>query len=111
MDRLIYNDEYHNLDKNLSVCDVGGRKFRNIRDNIIVMNAILNAARRNSKETLDVQEYDIPTCFDSLWLHEVINCLYSARLKNYKIPLLFLENTSAQVSVKIANGISVRKSV
>ena len=111
LDRLIYNDEYHNLDKNLTDCNVGGRKFRDIRNNIFVMNAVLNAARRNSKETLDLQVYDVQTCFDSLWLHEVINCLYSAGLKNDKLPLLFLENTNAQVAVKIANGISDRKSI
>merc|ERR1719319_1915010 len=30
LDRLIYNDEFKNIDKNLSDCNVGGRKERNI---------------------------------------------------------------------------------
>ena len=111
LDRLIYNDEYHNLDKNQTDCNVGGRKYRNIRDNIFVMNTILNAARKQSKEALDLQVYDVRTCFDALWLHEVINCLFTAGLKIDKLPLLFLENSSAQVAVKIANGISQRKTI
>ena len=111
LDRLIYNDEYSNLDKNLTDCNVGGRKFRNIRDNIFVMNAVLNSARKQTKEALDLQVYDVETCFDSLWLHEVINCLYEAGLRNDKLPLLFLENANAQVAVKISNGISNRKNI
>ena len=41
LDRLIYNDEIGNIDSNLTDCNVGARKHRNIRDNIFVMNAIL----------------------------------------------------------------------
>ena len=111
LDRLIYNDEYAKLDAYLTDCNVGGRKYRNIRDNIFVLNAVLNATRRQSKEALDIQVYDIQTCFDSLWLHEVINCLYEAGFQNDKLPLLFLENSNAQVAIKIANGMSARKNI
>ena len=55
LDRLIYNEEYENLDKNLTDCNVGGRKERNIRDNIFVINAITNAIRKNKKEDVDFQ--------------------------------------------------------
>ena len=110
MDRLIYNDEYSNLDNNLTDCNVGGRKFRNIRDNIFAMNAILNAAKIQTKEALDLQVYNVQTCFDSLWLHEVINCLFEAGLRNDKLPLLFLENETSQVAVKSSNRMSQRTS-
>ena len=43
LDRLIYNDEYSNIDSNLTDCNVGARKNRNIRDNIFVLNAIINS--------------------------------------------------------------------
>ena len=36
LDRLIYNDEYHTIDSNLTDSNVGARKGRNIRDNIFV---------------------------------------------------------------------------
>ena len=100
LDRLIYNDEISNIDSNLTDSNVGCRKQRNIRDNIFVLNAIRNSISKENGEALDFQIYDIEKCFDKLWLHEVINCLYAAGLKNDKLPLSFLENVNAQVAVK-----------
>ena len=74
----------HNLDRNLTDSNVGARKNRNIRDNIFAMNAIINSLAKENKEALDVQIFDIEKCFDSLWLHEVINCLFDAGLRNDK---------------------------
>ena len=108
LDRLIYNDEIGNIDKHLIDCNVGARKHRNIRDNIFVMNAIKNTISKEKKETVDFQIYDIEKCFDKLWLHEVINCLYEAGLRNDKLPLLFLENVNAQVAVKSNEELSRR---
>ena len=110
LDKLIYNDEYEKIDKNLTDANVGARKNRNIRDNIFVLNAIMNSINENEK-ALDFQVYDIEKCFDSLWLHEVINCLYDAGLNNDKLPLLFLENNNAKVAVKTNERISKRVSI
>ena len=68
------------------------------------MNAIFNSISKENEEALDVQIFDIEKCFDALWLHEVINCLYDCGLRNDKLPLLFLENNNAQVAVK-GNGV------
>ena len=111
LDRLIYNDEYHNVDSNLTDCNVGSRKNRNIRDHIFVINAILNSVINGDEEPLDFQVYDVDKCHDSLWLHEVVNDLYSAGLQNDKLSLLFLENTSAQVAVKTSSGVSRRTTI
>ena len=43
LDKLINIDEYKNIDKNLTDANVGARKKRNIRDNIFVLNAIINS--------------------------------------------------------------------
>ena len=50
LDRLIYNDEYHNIDKNLTDSNVGARTNRNIRDNIFVLNAIWNSNKTHLKK-------------------------------------------------------------
>ena len=63
---------------------------------------------KSCEKALDFQVYDIEKCFDSLWLHEVINALYDAGLQNDKLPLLFLENTNARVAVKTQERISKR---
>ena len=83
LDRLIYNDEYANLDSNLTDSNVGGRKMRNIRDNIFVLNAVINSQKNQNNEAIDIQVYDVEQCFDSLWLKEVIAALYEAGLQNW----------------------------
>ena len=111
MDRLIYNDEYTTIDSNLSDCNVGARKNRNIRDNIFVLNAIINSINKGNEDPVDVQVYDVEKCFDSLWLHEVVNSLFEAGFQNDKLPLLFMENSIAQVAVKSSGGISNQVSI
>ena len=41
----------------------------------------------------------------------MINCLYDAGLQNDKLPLLFMENNTAQVAVKTPGGLSERVSI
>ena len=78
LDRLIYNDEYKNIDKNLTDANVGARKGRNIRDNIFVFGAVANSVVNRKEEAIDIQVMDVEKCFDSLWLHECINDLFDA---------------------------------
>ena len=55
LDKLIYNDEYPTIDKNLSDSNVGARQKRNIRDNIFVVNSILNEVIKKKIEGIDIQ--------------------------------------------------------
>ena len=41
VDRLIYNEKYETIDDRMSSSNIGGRKGRNIRDHLFVLNAIL----------------------------------------------------------------------
>ena len=90
---------------------MGGQKGRSVRDNIFVLNAILNSIKRGNKEAHDTQVYDMTQCFDALWLHECINALYETGLKNNKLNLLFLTNSSANFAVKTPTGISERENI
>ena len=76
-----------------------------------MINAIINSLKKKPQEALDFQVYDVEKCFDALWLHEVINCLYEAGLQNDKLPLLFLENNNVQVAVKTNGNISPRVNI
>ena len=111
LDRLIYNDEYQTIDENLSDSNVGARKFRNIRDNIFVLNAINNSVVNGSEDDVDIQIFDVEKCFDALWLEECINDIYESGLKNDKLSLLFLENQNAKISIKTPGGKSKRFSI
>ena len=108
LDRLIYNDQYPDIDSQLTDCNVGSRKHRNIRDHIYVLNAILNSVTEENNESLDLQVYDTEKTFDTLWLHEVVNDLYEAGFNNDKLNLIFLESKSAQVAVRTQSGMSRR---
>ena len=68
LDQLIYNDEYSKIDANLTDSNVGARKGRNIRDNIFVMNAVLNSVIKGNEEAIDLGVYNAEKCFDTLWV-------------------------------------------
>lgn len=87
---------------------MGARKGRNVRDNIFVVNSVLNAASKNKEVPVDIQVFDMEKCFDALWLHDCINDLYDAGVNNDKLPLLFQENAKARVAVKNGDKLSKR---
>ena len=111
LERLLYNDEYSNIDSNLTDANVGARQKRNIRDNIFVLNAVMNEAIQGSKEAVDITVYDVEKCFDALWVQECINDMYEAGLKNNKLNILFLMNQHAQVAIKTSSGNTERTSM
>ena len=108
LDKLIYEEEYHNIDSNLTNCNVGNRRGRNIPDNIFIINAIMNQSKNNPKEAADIGVYDVYKCFDSLWLKECINDLFEAGLTNDTLVLLYQSNLSARVAIKTTSGITER---
>ena len=66
IDKLIYQDEYKLVDENLTDCNVGARKERNIRDNLFVVNGVINAVIKGDDKPIDIELFDIKKCFDSL---------------------------------------------
>lgn len=47
IDKLVYNDYYDIMDSNMSDSNVGGRKKRNIRDNLFIVYGIINYSLKN----------------------------------------------------------------
>ena len=111
LDRLIYNDEYQNIDEHLIDSNVGARKNRNIHDNIFVLNAITNSVINGNEESIDIQIFDVEKCFDALWVEECVNDLFEAGLDNDKLALLYLENQHARIAIKTPEGKSDRVSI
>ena len=50
-------------------------------------------------------------CHNTIWLHECINDLWDAGIKDDKLALLFLENTSAKIAIKTASGTTEQQNV
>ena len=111
LDRLIYNDMYDTMDYNLSDCNVGNRKGRNIRDNLFVLNAVLNSTKRRSEESVDIAVYDVKKCFDTMWASEALNDAYELGFDNDKLPLVQMANKSASIVIKSTRRISERSTI
>ena len=93
------------------VSNVGGRKGRNIRDNIYVLNTIINSINSGNKEACDITVHDVENCFDALWAQECINTLYENGVNNDKLVLLHEETRNAQIAIKTAVGMTERISI
>ena len=111
LELLLYYDEYPKIDSNLTDSNVGCRKNRNIRDNIFVLQAILNDTRNGSKQQIDISVYDIEKCFDSLWVQDCINDIYDAGVQTDKLNVLHMLNQNAKVAVKTSSGLTQRESI
>ena len=108
LDRLIYDKEYSTVDSNLTDCNVGSRKKRNIRDNLFVMNSVMNSSRKGIDSPCDICVYDVRKCFDSLWLAECVNDLFEAGLTNNKLCILYYQNKNASIAIKTPHGTTER---
>ena len=64
------------VDKNLTDSNIGGRKGREIRDNLFVINAIINSVKNGGEDASGIQVFDVAKFFDSLWIQECVNTLY-----------------------------------
>ena len=111
LDKLIYNDNYENIDKSMSNSNIGARKSRNIRDHLFVLYGTINSVSKGNQGCIDIQTYDIKKCFDALWLDECMNDLYNAlpsEKKNDQISLLYQANKTNLVAVKTPVGYTER---
>ena len=83
--KLIYQDYYSTIDQSMSDSQVGARKGKNIRNHIWIVNGVISdVLSTKSKKPIDIQIFDYRQCFDSLWLQECMNDLYTAGLDNDK---------------------------
>ena len=103
IEKLIYNEDYQEIDAAMSDSNVEGRKERNIRDNLLVIYACINHTIRNKKQ-LDIQFYDLSKCFDSMWMEESMNDLYDAGVKDRNFAVISLLNDKCEAKIKTPVG-------
>ena len=110
--RLIYMDKYDIIDSNMSDSQVGGRKGRNVINHIWILNGIITDVLSTKRKTpIDIQIFDYKQCFDSLWLQECLNDIYTSGVKDDKLALLYNVNKLVKVAVKMPVGITNRESI
>ena len=59
MEKLIYNDNYKNIDQNMSDRNIGSRKKRNIKDHLLIIHGVINSVVKGKEEPIDIQIYMI----------------------------------------------------
>ena len=91
----------------MSDSNVGGRKNRNIRDNLFIVYGIINYAIKEDID-VDMNLYDLAKCFDAMWYEETMNDLWDVGLQDDKFSLISQMNKTCQIAVKTPVGISER---
>ena len=109
--KLIFQDKYDEIDQSMSDSQVGGRKGKSVRNHLWIINGIISdVLSKKTNIPIDLQIFDYKQCFDSLWLQECMNDMYSAGLKDDKFQLLYDVNSCVNVAVitpvgKTATGV------
>ena len=110
--KLIYLRNYETVDSNMSESNVGGRKRRNCRDHIFVVNgAIQDALSSKSAKPLDLFICDYKTMFDGFDVKTTLNDLYENGIKDDNFALAYKLYETSNISVKTPLGLTDRRRV
>ena len=112
MMKLIYIDKYSTIDENMSNSQVGGRKGKNVRNHIWLLNGIISDVLSTKKNIpIDIQIFDYKQCFDSLWMQECLSDLYTSGVRDDKLSLLYNINNNVKIAVKTPVGRTKREDI
>ena len=110
--RLLFNRNYDIIDRNMSECNIGGRRGRSCQDNIFIINAIKHDVLSSSKKKMVIfQIYDFKQMFDGIVLEEGILDLYEAGIRDDTLKILYEANKKVHMSVKTDDGLTDRTEI
>ena len=109
--RLIYNDKYPIVDKNMSDCQMGGRKDKGCRNNIFIVNGIIHDVTKSKKNPVVLQIYDYKQMFDSMDLRQAISDVYKAGMTDSDVKLVYEANREIYMAVNTPSGLTDREKV
>ena len=107
LDRLVYFEEQEQICYSMGPFQVGNQKKRNIRDNSLVLHAVVNEAIAN-KTAVDIQFTDIKQCFDSIWLEEATNDLFDSGVTTRNLNIWYEGNRKTEMCIETRVGRSDR---
>ena len=114
LDKLLYNDMYEIIAKNMSNSNIGARKNMNVRNHIFVIHGIINEVVKDRKKSIHLNIYDIIKAFDKIDVASSMNDLYESipdEEKNDKLALLYKLNEDNHIAVNTPVGITDRINV
>ena len=93
----------------MSEFQIGGRKGRNVRDHLFVVNGILQDTLSSvNMKPINMVVADFRLCFDGLYLPLACRDLYFSGCKDDKLALLYDINKRNNVAVKTSLGLTYR---
>ena len=105
-DKVRYSDIYDTIDQNMSFSNVGGRKHRNIRDHLFVVNAAVNNVINGDGKSFDIQGFDVVKCFDEMWYEETLNDMWDVKIQDDKFALISKLDNKCKIVVKTPSGVT-----
>ena len=95
LDKLVYQDNFEDLDDGMSDSNIGSRKDRNIKNRLFKIYGVINYVVNGTEDPIDLEIYDQIKVFDALWLEDCLSDLYDTLPKenrNEKISLCYTSN-------------------
>ena len=90
---MIYESNYSVIDKEMSDCQMGGRRQKSGKNNIFILNGIIHdVVRSKNMKPVVLQFYDYAQMFDSLNLREAISDIYDKGFDNDTLGLVYIAN-------------------
>ena len=110
--RLIYNQKYESVDSNMSDCQMGARKRKGCRNNILIINGIIHdiiATKKNNPVILQI--YDYRQMFDAINLEEAVSDAFDAGIQDDNLNLIYKANKDVQMAVNTPSGLTKRENL
>ena len=110
--RVIYDMKYVIIDKNMSDCQMGGRKNKGCKNNIFILNGIIHDVMKSIKmHPVQLQIYDYQQMFDALDLKQALSDLYDVGVNDDNLALLHQANNEIHMAVKTQSGLTERQTL
>ena len=110
--KLLYNEKYDEIDKNISDGQMGGRKGKGCRFNLFIINGIIHdVLKRKHKKPVVLQIYDYAQMFDSMNLELAISDIYGAGFNDENLKILYEANKSIYMAINTPDGLTDRRKI
>ena len=110
--RLVYDTKYPTIDRNMSDCQMGGRKRKSSKNNIFIINGLIHEVMSSKKvKAILLQIYDYRQMFDSINLQQALSDLYDVGVNDDNLALIHKANKEIYMAVKTPNGLTDRQTI
>ena len=110
--RTIYNEKYPVIDRNMSDCQMGGRKGKGCKSNVWIINGIIHEVLKSTRmKPIQLQIYDYKQMFDSIDLEEAISDIFDVGVDDDSLVLIYKANKEIKMSVKTTSGLTERQTL